>query len=83
MESLPETENLRNYTSASDEAARFAVFEQRYAEVTAHNADAETTFRQGLNHLTDRLPPELKQLGRSCAEICSPGPMDCRLQKNT
>jgi C1A family cysteine protease len=52
----------RNYTSASDEAARFAVFEQRYAEVTAHNADAETTFRQGLNHLTDRLPPELKQL---------------------
>ena len=54
----------RNYTSASDEAARFAVFEQRYAEITAHNnaADAEATFRQGLNHLTDRLPSELKQL---------------------
>lgn len=52
----------KHYESSSEEGYRKAVFERRLAEIKAHNKDETKTWKNGVNALTDRSPPELKQL---------------------
>lgn len=41
---------------------RKALFDQRLEEIRAHNSDTSKTWKEGVNHLTDRTPEELRHL---------------------
>jgi len=52
----------KRYMDATEREARRTVFLQRLEEIRAHNANLAKTWREGVNHLTDRTEEELKQM---------------------
>lgn len=50
------------YASLEEREARRAVFEARLAKIRAHNADPTKTWKEGVNHLTDRHEHEFRRL---------------------
>lgn len=50
------------YASAEEHAMRKEVFEGRLARIMAHNRDTTKTWKEGVNHLTDRTDGELKAM---------------------
>jgi C1A family cysteine protease len=55
----------RNYSTAEEHSVRFAIFGKTAAKVHAHNAKFEaglSTYRQGMNHLSDFTREEYKKL---------------------
>jgi C1A family cysteine protease len=50
------------YESLEERESRRAVFEARLAKIRAHNADPTKTWKEGVNHLTDRTEHEFRRL---------------------
>jgi len=50
------------YGSLEERESRRAVFEARLAKIRAHNADPTKTWKEGVNHLTDRTEHEFRRL---------------------
>lgn len=74
------TEFGKQYETAEEHATRQAIFQQRLTEIQRHNRDASKTWKEGVNHLTDRTPAEFghllgynKRLGYSMHQA-SPNP---------
>lgn len=55
-------EHGKSYPKPEERKLRQSIFEQRLAAIKAHNADASKSWKQGVNHLTDRTESELKAL---------------------
>jgi len=47
-------EFFKKYSSQEEENLRRALFERRLAKILLHNADTTKTWKEGVNHLTDR-----------------------------
>jgi cathepsin L len=56
------TEFGRTFPTEEEFIARKALFETRLAEMKRHNSDPTNTWKQGVNHLTDRTESEIRQL---------------------
>jgi cathepsin L len=52
----------KSYASINEYESRRGVFEARLAKIRAHNADPTKSWKEGVNHLTDRTEAELRQL---------------------
>lgn len=50
------------YSGSSEFAMRRQLFEERLRKIMAHNRDTTKTWKEGVNHLTDRTEQELKAL---------------------
>jgi hypothetical protein len=50
------------YASAAEREFRRGTFEARLAKIRAHNADPTKTWKEGVNHLTDRTESEFRSL---------------------
>jgi cathepsin L len=52
----------KQYASASEYNARKKLFETRLQEIHSHNSDSTKTWKQGVNHLSDRTEEEFRRL---------------------
>lgn len=52
----------KHYRTPGETAMRQELFEARLAKIKEHNRDAEKTWKEGVNHLTDRTERELKRM---------------------
>jgi len=52
----------KHYASASEYTARKKLFETRLQQIHVHNSDSTKTWKQGVNHLSDRTEEEFRGL---------------------
>ncbi len=57
-----EAEFGKVYATAKERAMRRELVETELARVRRHNADPTKTWKEGVNHLTDRTPSEFKSM---------------------
>lgn len=50
----------KRYSTQQEENMRRDIFQNRLGKILAHNSDNTKTWREGVNHLTDRTEKELK-----------------------
>eukprot|EP01091_Cochliopodium_minus_P011395 TRINITY_DN320_c0_g1_i1.p1 TRINITY_DN320_c0_g1~~TRINITY_DN320_c0_g1_i1.p1 ORF type:complete len:384 (+),score=116.33 TRINITY_DN320_c0_g1_i1:41-1153(+) len=52
----------KNYANAQEEEMRRKIFEKKIMKIRRHNQDSTKTWKEGVNHLSDRTPHEINRM---------------------
>lgn len=62
----------KTYETPQELEHRRAIFENRLASIKAHNSDPSKSWKQGVNHLTDRTDQEMKAMNGYLGKLSPP-----------